>query len=104
MFYISFDDGLSWNSFQINLPLVPITDLTIKNNNLIAATQGRSIWIIDDLTPLHQLNKSNHNKDFHLFKPIDSYRMGFSSWRGSSATQGKNHHNGVEVFFNINKI
>ena len=101
--YISFDDGRSWNSFQINLPLVPITDLTIKNDNLIAATQGRSIWMIDDLTPLHQLNNSNHNKDFHLFKPIDSYRMGNPSWRGPSPTQGENHHNGVEVFFNIDK-
>ena len=77
--------------------------MTIKNNNLIAATQGRSIWIIDDLTPLHQLNESNNNKNFHLFKPIDSYRMGSPSWGGSSATQGKNHHNGVEVFFNIDK-
>ena len=101
--YISFDDGRSWNSFQINLPLVPITDLTIKNDNLIAATQGRSIWMIDDLTPLHQLNKSNHNKDFHLFKPIDSYRMGNPSWRRPSPTQGENHHNGVEVFFNIDE-
>ena len=101
--YISFDDGRSWNSFQINLPLVPITDLTIKNDNLIAATQGRSIWMIDDLTPLHQLNKLNHNKDFHLFKPIDSYRMGNPSWRGPSPTQGENHHNGVEVFFNIDE-
>ena len=99
--FISFDDGLSWKSFQINLPLVPITDMTIKNNNLIAATQGRSVWIIDDLTPLHQLNESNHKKDFHLFKPIDSYRMGYPSWGGTSATQGKNHHNGVEVFFNL---
>ncbi|MDG2342726.1 MAG: glycosyl hydrolase [Cytophagales bacterium] len=101
--FISFDDGISWNSFQINLPLVPITDMTIKDNNLIAATQGRSIWIIDDLTPLHQLNKLNHNTNFHLFKPLDSYRMGYSSWGGASSTSGKNHHNGVEVFFNIDK-
>ena len=100
--FISFDDGLSWNSFQINLPLVPITDMTIKDNNLVAATQGRSIWIIDDLTPLHQLNNLNHNTSFHLFKPLDSYRMGYSSWGGASSTSGKNHHNGVEVFFNIN--
>ena len=53
--YISFDDGVSWKPFQLNLPIVPITDLTIKNDNLIAATQGRSLWLIDDLTPLHQL-------------------------------------------------
>ena len=54
--YISFDDGTSWKPFQLKLPIVPITDLTVKNDNLIAATQGRSFWIIDDLTPLHQFN------------------------------------------------
>ncbi|RPG64401.1 MAG: glycosyl hydrolase [Flammeovirgaceae bacterium TMED290] len=102
--YISFDDGISWNSFQLNLPLVPITDLTIKNNNLIAATQGRSLWLIDDLTPLHQLSKEVNNASSKLFKPIDSYRMG-SPGRGTPRNAGKNHHNGVEVFFNIdNKI
>ena len=98
--YISFDDGISWNSFQLNLPLVPITDLTIKNNNLIAATQGRSLWMIDDLTPLHQLNKEVNNASMKLFKPIDSYRMG-SPGRGTPRNAGKNHHSGVEVFFNI---
>ena len=98
--YISFDDGISWNSFQLNLPLVPITDLTIKNNNLIAATQGRSLWLIDDLTPLHQLNKEVNYASMKLFKPIDSYRMG-SPGRGTPRNAGKNHHNGVEVFFNI---
>ena len=98
--YISFDDGISWNSFQLNLPLVPITDLTIKNNNLIAATQGRSLWLIDDLTPLHQLSKEVNNASMKLFKPIDSYRMG-SPGRGTPRNAGKNHHNGVEVFFNI---
>ena len=98
--YISFDDGISWNSFQLNLPLVPITDLTIKNNNLIAATQGRSLWLIDDLTPLHQLNKEVNNASMKLFKPIDSYRMG-SPGRETPRNAGKNHHNGVEVFFNI---
>jgi photosystem II stability/assembly factor-like uncharacterized protein len=98
--YISFDDGISWNPFQLNLPLVPITDLTIKNNNLIAATQGRSLWLIDDLTPLHQLNDQVNNASFKLFKPIDSYRMGRLS-RGTPRNAGKNHHNGIEVFFNV---
>ena len=52
--FISYDDGESWTSFQMNLPIVPITDLALKNNNLIAATQGRSLWIIDNLTMIHQ--------------------------------------------------
>ena len=100
--FISFDDGSSWNSFQLNLPLVPITDLAIKNDNLIASTQGRSLWIIDDLTPIHQITKKIEDSNFHIFSPIDSYRMGNPGWGGSS-NAGQNHHNGVEIFFNINK-
>ena len=53
--YGSFDDGASWQSLQGNLPVVPITDLVVKENDLVAATQGRGYWILDDLTPLHQL-------------------------------------------------
>ena len=100
--YISFDDGLSWKPFQLNLPMVPITDLALKNDNLIAATQGRSIWLIDDITPLHQLNASMASNDFTLFKPMSSYRMGpgFSFGRASK-TEGKNHPGGVMFHFNI---
>ncbi|MDX1628133.1 MAG: glycosyl hydrolase, partial [Fulvivirga sp.] len=98
--YISFDDGMNWQSFQLNLPIVPITDLTIKNDNLIAATQGRSFWLIDDLTPLHQLNENMVNNSFHLYKPMDSYRM--DSWGGrESKTEGTNHPGGVMVHFYI---
>ena len=53
--YVSYNDGASWETFQNNLPIVPITDLTIKDNSLIVATQGRSLWMVDDLTVLHQL-------------------------------------------------
>ena len=54
--YISFDDGASWQRFQLNLPVAPIHDLLVKNGDLIAATHGRSFWILDDLTRLHQLS------------------------------------------------
>lgn len=94
--YVSFDDGTSWKPFQMNLPIVPITDLTIKNNNLIAATQGRAFWLIDDLTPLHQLNSEVAGKKHHLFKPMDSYRMGGGNGR-TSKTAGTNHPGGVLV-------
>jgi photosystem II stability/assembly factor-like uncharacterized protein len=98
--YLSFDDGANWQPYQMNLPIVPITDLTIKNNNLIAATQGRSIWMIDDLTVLHQLNEGVAKADVHLFKPMDSYRMpGFQSKRTRNA--GTNHPGGVMVNFNL---
>lgn len=97
--YISFDDGLHWNSFQMNLPIVPITDLTIKNDNLIVATQGRSLWIIDDLTVLHQLDDSKKNSNTILFKPKDSYRTKGSASKTPSKTEGQNLENGVITHF-----
>jgi hypothetical protein len=108
--YISFDDGRSWNPFQLNLPIVPITDLTIKENSLIVATQGRSLWVLDDLTVLHQIDKNTINQPINLFKPKDSYRtQGSSTKKTSSAdnivnvvlTQGSNLPNGVIVHFNL---
>ena len=101
--YISFDDGASWKPFQLNLPTVPITDLAIKNDNLIAATQGRSFWMIDDLTPLHQLNSQVANSDFHLFNPMASYKMSGGSGRPSK-TAGQNHPGGVMVYYFVNSL
>ncbi|WP_103068904.1 VPS10 domain-containing protein [Aquimarina sediminis] len=96
--YISFNDGTNWQPFQLNLPIVPITDLIIKNNNLIVATQGRSLWIIDDLTVLHQLNNNLKNQDHILYKPKDSYRMSGGSIKDSK-TEGTNHPAGVITYF-----
>lgn len=96
--YISFDDGATWQRFQLNLPIVPITDLAIKNDNLIAATQGRSLWIIDDLTVLHQVQESIGQKDFHLFQPMPSYRMEGRQVRNLK-TAGTNHPGGVMTHF-----
>ena len=98
--YISFNDGITWQQFQLNLPIVPITDLAVKNDNLIAATQGRSFWLIDNVTPLHQINNDLVNDDFFLFKPMDSYRL--NGGRGTnSKTQGQNHYGGVAVNFYV---
>jgi len=97
--YISFDDGANWQSFQLNLPIVPITDLTIKENNLIAATQGRSFWIIDDLTVLHQLNDQIAQKPFHLYQPQDSYRL--DGVKKESLTAGTNRPGGVLVYYHL---
>ncbi len=99
--YISFDDGASWKPFQLNLPIVPITDLTIKDDNLIAATQGRSFWLIDDITPLHQLSTTVSNSPAHIFKPTHSYRMdgGQFGRGGPSKTEGTNHRGGVTIYY-----
>jgi photosystem II stability/assembly factor-like uncharacterized protein len=72
--YISYDDGANWKSFQLNLPIVPITDMTIKDNDLIIATQGRSFWVIDDLTIVQQKSNSITAKNLHVFPINDAYR------------------------------
>lgn len=73
--YISFNDGESWERFQLNLPVTPIHDLEIKGTDLIAATHGRSFWILDDLTALHQLNDDIVNQSAYLLKPPTSERI-----------------------------
>ncbi|MEQ9438654.1 MAG: glycosyl hydrolase [Cyclobacteriaceae bacterium] len=100
--YASFNDGASWTPFQLNLPMVSITDLQVRDNNLIVATQGRSFWIIDDLTPLHQLNDQVAQAEFHLFKPKPSYRMA-QDGRGKPnlLLEGKNHPEGVMIYYNL---
>jgi len=100
--YISFNDGNNWKPFQLNLPVVPITDLTIKDNNLIVATQGRSLWMIDDLSVIHQLYDADLSKHM-LFKPKDTYRMRGGSFKGSK-TAGINHPNGVITYFNLKDL
>lgn len=71
--FVSFDEGEHWQSFQQNLPMTPITDLQVHRQDLVVATQGRSFWIMDDLTPLHQLDESVASASKHLFEPRDPY-------------------------------
>ena len=72
--FISFDNGGHWQSFQLNLPNVPVTDIKLHNNDLIVSTQGRAFWIIDDISSLHQLTPQIATSGAHLFKPRDGYR------------------------------
>ncbi|AZQ59566.1 glycosyl hydrolase [Maribacter sp. MJ134] len=102
--YISFDDGANWSSFQLNLPIVPITDLTIKDNNLIVATQGRSVWMIDDLTVLHQLDTNKKSASSILYKPKDAYRTKGRAAKTPSKTAGQNHTNGVITHFYLKNL
>src|SRR6201996_6313648 len=71
--YISYDDGESWKPFQLNLPTVPVTDLTIRDNDLIIATQGRAFWALDDLSLLQQHNPDSLQR-FHVFTVNDAWR------------------------------
>jgi len=96
--YVSFDDGGHWQAMQINLPVVPVNDLVIKNNDLVVATHGRSFWVLDDITPLEQYEEAIAQRDVHLFNPAEAnhtvFRGGFFAAAGS---MGKNPPAGAVV-------
>jgi photosystem II stability/assembly factor-like uncharacterized protein len=73
--FVSFDTGASWQPFQRNLPAVPITDLLLKDGDLVIATQGRSFWVLDDLAPLRQWSDKIAGEAVHLFTPSAAVRM-----------------------------
>lgn len=93
--YISWNGGARWQPLQLNLPVTPIRDLKVKENDLIVATSGRAFWILDDLTLLRQYNDAN-NKAFTLFKPED---LIYGNW-GSSMNGA--HPTGTEPFTGVN--
>src|SRR5262249_22407899 len=97
--YISFDDGGNLQPFQLNLPIVPITDLTIKNNDLIVATQGRSFWVLDDLTPLHQQVRDMPSVSAYLVPPRATYRLPGGASEKPSLTEGQNPPAGVVIHY-----
>ena len=106
--YFSADNGEHWQSLQLNLPIVPITDLAIhkREQELVVATQGRAFWILDDLPLLHQLIDAgglNSVNDTHLFQPKDSYRMpgGGGGPVSPTSTVGRNPPNGVVVYYSL---
>ncbi|MDF9798108.1 photosystem II stability/assembly factor-like uncharacterized protein [Catalinimonas alkaloidigena] len=87
--FISFNDGKRWQPFQLNLPNTPITDLKVHHQDLIVATQGRSFWIMDDVTPLHQISEDILQKEVFLYQPAKAYRTQLEGYRGDNAPQNK---------------
>jgi photosystem II stability/assembly factor-like uncharacterized protein/chorismate mutase len=99
--YYSTDDGANWKSLQLNLPIVPITDLQIqkRESDLVVSTQGRSFWVLDDLPILYRLADAQATDAF-LFKPEDAYRTpGFGFNFPVTVPQGSNPANGVVVSY-----
>ncbi len=73
--YFSINDGDSWQPLQLNLPVSPVHDLVIKDNDLVAATHGRAFWIMDDISPLRQLGDKDKPETVHLFQPSTAMRI-----------------------------
>ena len=103
--YVSFDDGENWQSLQLNLPVVPIHDLAVqaRDRELIAATHGRSFWVLDDLDLLYQMKDELSKEEIHLFKPGNAYRMQGASFSRPGLAIGKNPPNGVVVYYNFSR-
>ena len=73
--YVSFDDGENWQTLRMNMPATSIRDLTIKDNDLIVATHGRSFWIMDDINSLRQIATEKMQQSVVLYKPENAYRV-----------------------------
>ncbi|MFY9904114.1 MAG: hypothetical protein WAK62_03140, partial [Terriglobales bacterium] len=97
--FVSFDDGGHWRSLQNNLPLVPVHDLVIKNDDLVLATHGRAFWILDDVSPLRQFADSVAAEDIHLYKPATAYRVHTGEAPAKLSFDGKNPPNGAVIYF-----
>lgn len=109
--YISWNGGASWQPFQLNLPVVPVTDLLIKHNDLIVATAGRSFWILDDMGLLRQVDPLSDV--FKVYKPEDAILGNWGSplsassvdeFKGTNEFVGINPANGVVIHYHLPKL
>jgi hypothetical protein len=100
--YISFDAGSSWSLFRLNLPTTPVHDLVIHptEKDLVVCTHGRSFWILDDLTPLHQFD-ANAKRQLTALTPRHTYRVSGGSWYSPTMNVGQNAPNGVLFHYSL---
>ena len=94
--YMSNNGGINWFKWQRNLPIVPITDLVVHQNDLVVATQGRGFWIYDDLTPLHEFSNEIKSENTHMFNVENNHKVLFSAMRRQGPL-GKNPYYGTEI-------
>jgi len=108
--YISYNGGQNWQAFQLNLPVVPITDLMVRHDDLLIATSGRSFWILDDLGLLRQYK--DPSKTFQLYQPeaalLTNGRSELNSnsdkFKGTHPFRGINPANGVVIYYDLPKL
>ena len=109
--YISYDDGANWTNFQRNLPITPITDLKVHKGNLIASTQGRAFWILDDLQPIRSFDPAANDKA-RLLPVAETFRVsGYSMFDGNEEvkqsypiTTGANPSTGAVIYYQLSNI
>jgi photosystem II stability/assembly factor-like uncharacterized protein len=99
--FFSLDGGAHWQSLQTNLPPAPVWDLTVHNNDLVAATHGRAFWILDDLSPLQQYKTEAANEDVHLYTSGPAVRAEFGGGFGGGGAVGQNPPNGAVIYYSL---
>ena len=99
--YISFDRGAHWQSFQQNLPRTPITDLQVHRGDLVVATQGRSFWILDDLSILRELQGQQVERNTHLYNPTNGLRTQLRGFSGNGVPESPQP--GAKIYYTLNQ-
>jgi photosystem II stability/assembly factor-like uncharacterized protein len=101
--YVSLDDGDHWQTLQLNLPTAPVTDLDVHGDDLVAATYGRSLWILDDITPLRQFDAMWPQADAHLLRPRSVARTRWETYEDTplppETPAGDNPPDGATVYY-----
>ncbi|HEX3165202.1 MAG TPA: hypothetical protein VHQ93_03025 [Chitinophagaceae bacterium] len=99
--YVSFDDGANWQSLRLNMPATSIRDLVIKDDDLVIGTHGRSFWILDNITPLRQLNNQLANSSPVLYKSQNTFRIHWTTYTDTPVPQeepaGENPPDGAMI-------
>ena len=96
--FVSWDDGGRWQKFEAGLPVVPVTDLEVHDSDLVASTQGRAFWVLDDLTPIRQVSAAWAQAELELLPPRPSYNLpGFRA--EEVGPRGKNPFTGMVLYY-----
>ncbi|MEY2543197.1 MAG: hypothetical protein QOE81_658, partial [Verrucomicrobiota bacterium] len=95
--YVSFDSGARWQPLQLNLPISPIHDLVVKDDDLVVATHGRSFWVLDNLTPVRQVNAQSAPVDMVLYQPQTALRLHYPTEFDKRQPVGENPPPGAMI-------
>jgi photosystem II stability/assembly factor-like uncharacterized protein len=105
--FVSFDDGMSWQSFQMNLPATPVTDLRVFRDDVVISTMGRGFWVMDDITPLHELTTQVASARYHFFEPRETIRArggGFGGFGGPDPAAPEYPRPGAHIDYFLSSV
>jgi photosystem II stability/assembly factor-like uncharacterized protein len=102
--FVSFDSGTHWQSLQQNLPRSPVHDLVVRNDDLVIATHGRSFWILDNVTPLRQVQAAAAASNVYLYKPEVGYRLYYPDQVDARPPAGQNPPPGVLIDYYLASV